>query len=149
MPDPATPAPEGRLRKIIDWARGNPILASLGSITGFAASIIGVVEGLPPAWDATMKMAGRPACFFYADVYHYADGSFTRTDRHWHEAKTDAQFDFGEVRRSRDFLLLLNQTRRLDPRWPTMLVRLPVCGGTAQWTYENPEHWTDLFEVWR
>jgi hypothetical protein len=30
-----------------------------------------------------------------------------------------------------------------------MLVRLPACGGTAQWTYENPENWTNLYQVER
>jgi hypothetical protein len=28
-------------------------------------------------------------------------------------------------------------------------VRLPVCGGTSQWTYENPQAWVDLYEVTR
>lgn len=135
--------------RIVGWTKANPFVAFIIAALPIAGSIVGLVSGLPGAWQAALRMSGRPTCASYAPVYHYATGAFTRTGaKSWHEKNTSDQFDFEEVRRTPDFILLHNLTRRVDPRWPTMLVRLPPCGGVAQWTYENPEFWVDLFQVW-
>jgi hypothetical protein len=45
---------------------------------------------------------------------------------------------------------LLNLTRREDERdWATLMVRLPVCGGTAKMILGIPERTINLAEVWR
>jgi hypothetical protein len=149
-PPPSPPASPGLFKKIVDWVKANPVVAFLGTVIPVAASIIGLVNGLPEAWKITLGMADLPPCGSYAPVYHYAIGTFTlKGSNAWHEVNTFDQFDFKEVRRTPDFILLLNLTQRSYPRWPMMLVRLPPCGGTAQWTYENPENWIDLFQIWR
>jgi hypothetical protein len=71
----------------------------------------------------------------------------------WREYAPDAvasNYEFEEVRRTRDEILL----RDLTPREgvadsASLVVHLPVCGGTAKLTEALPERWTDLEEVWR
>ena len=48
------------------------------------------------------------------------------------------------------YIELLNLTPRPEEReWATLIVRLPVCGGTAKLTLGITQHWVDLYEVWR
>ena len=84
-----------------------------------------------------------------SDVYYYYNGHFKRFGQKWTEFQPSIKYDFEEIFRDRNYIVILNKTPRDNPRWGSMLVRLPVCGGTAQWTYENPEQWTNLFQVER
>jgi hypothetical protein len=83
-----------------------------------------------------------------AQTYYYYNGHFKYVGGKWLEYQPNTKIEFNEVGRTRDYITLLNKTPRSNPRWESMLVRLPVCGGTAQWTYENPEQWTDLYQVY-
>jgi hypothetical protein len=59
-------------------------------------------------------------------------------------------FEFKEVRRTPDIIDLLNLTPRPTERdWQTMIVRLPVCGGSAKIILGIPERESKLAEVWR
>jgi hypothetical protein len=130
---------------LIEWVKRNPISSLIGS----AGTIVGFVAGVPPAWQAASQMLRIPECATYSNVYYYYDGHFRNDGREWIEYQPKEQHTFKEMYRNRNYITLINQTPRKDPRWQSMLVRLPVCGGSAQWTYQNPEHWNDLYNVTR
>lgn len=132
------------LGKIILWVQKNPLIG----LVGVVGPVLGLIVAVPNAWNAATNIAGLPACVFYPKVYYYNNGHFKDIGGgNWVEYQIQARFKFVEIARNRDYINLKNLTRRTDPRWESMLVRLPSCGGTAQWTYENPEAWTDLFQV--
>jgi hypothetical protein len=130
---------------VVDWVKRNPIY----SLIGAAGTVAGFVAGVPPAWQALSQLLGIPECITYSNVYYYYNGHFKNNGQKWIEYQPDVQLTFQEMYRNRDYITLINQTPRADPRWQSMLVRLPVCGGNAQWTYENPQQWVDLYDVTR
>ena len=134
-----------RLRVIVRWLKQHPIVGLLGVLS----TAIGIVAGAPKAWQAVTWFAGLPECGSYSDAYYFYDGHFRKDGQNWTEYNNDGKIQFKELHRTRDYIVLLNQTPRTDPRARGMLVRLPACGGTAQWTYQNPEQWVNLFQVSR
>jgi hypothetical protein len=88
-------------------------------------------------------------CGTYADIYYDSNGHFKNENKKWTEYQPTVKLLFDELNRERDYITLINRSPREDPRWASMLVRLPVCEGTAQWTYQNPQVWVDLFPVFR
>jgi hypothetical protein len=130
---------------LIDWVKRNPIY----SLIGTAGTVAGFVAGVPPAWQATSQMLHIPECATYSNIYYYYDGHFRNNGRNWIEYQPTERLIFKEMYRNRDYITLINQTPREDPRWQSILVRLPVCGGSAQWTYQNPQHWVNLYNVTR
>ena len=127
------------------WVRRNPLFG----VAAITAPILGVVTAIPQAWPAIAAMTGLPHCLSYSDIYYYHNGHFLNAGAQWIEYQRTVQLTFQEMYRNPDYIVLVNKTQRTDPRWESMLVRLPVCGGTAQWTYENPQQWIDLYDVTR
>jgi hypothetical protein len=134
-----------RFRAVVLWIKKNPIYGFIGVLGSF----LGVVAGIPAAWNAVTTLTDLPACGSYSKIYSYYDGDFRNEGQNWIERNPTETINFKELHRDRNYIVLLNQTPRTDPRWRSMLVRLPTCGGAAQWTYENPEYWIDLFQVHR
>lgn len=136
-----------RLRGAARWLKSNPIVAILGVV----GSVFGVIKGAPAAWSVITQVLGLPECVTYSKIYRHANGYFAAEGDQWVEyppySGTD-KFRFREIRRNREYIYILNLTPRAGPA-NTMLLRFPVCGGTAQWTYQNPQEWTDLYYVWR
>lgn len=132
-----------RLKVFTRWLKANPIIGLLG----VAGTIFGVVKGAPPAWDATTQILGIPRCLTYASVYYYPSGRFEKDGLNWVE-HGDTTFTFREIHRDRNNIVLLNTTPRAG-RQSAMILRIPVCSGTAQWSYQNPQQWIDLYETWR
>jgi hypothetical protein len=133
------------VRTTVRWVKNNPIW----SLVGGAASILGLVAGVPPACLAISQALNIPSCVTYSNTYYDSYGHFKKENDNWTEYQANAKLLFAEFSRMRDYITLLNLSPRADPRWATMLVRLPVRGGTAQWTYQNPENWVDLTTVFR
>lgn len=137
-----------QVRDLTQWIKNNPLYSLIGAL----GTILGFIAGVPPAWHAISETFGIPECFRYSDVYYYYDGHFRhlkQAEHDWTEYQQTMKLDFEELHRDRSYILLHNLTPRTDPRWQSMLVRLPVCDGAAQWTYENPEQWTDMYQVIR
>jgi hypothetical protein len=134
-----------KLRMAIRWIRRNPLYG----IIAVAAPVLGAVTAIPQAWPALASIAGVPNCLSYSDIYYFHNGHFLNASVRWVEYQKNVQITFQEMYRNRDYIVLINKTPRNDPRWESMLVRLPVCGGTAQWTYENPQQWIDLYTISR
>ena len=131
--------------KIVSWVKENPIYGLAAAL----APIVGLLAGLSGAMSSVAQVLGRPPCWTYSDVYYYYNGHFRNMEDKWVEFQPRTKMIFNEISRNQAYIILLNKTPRDDPRWESMLVRLPVCGGTAQWTEENPERWSDLFQVTR
>ena len=118
-----------------------------GFIAGMAATGT-VVAGIDPAWEGTTRILGRPTCLVFSDRYYYVDGFFERKGYRWIEHHEEARFVFSEFSRDRRYILLKNETARPDNlHWRSLTVRLPVCGGVAQISSQNPQNWYDLWDV--
>ena len=144
--------PESRLSlqavgRLARWLRAHPLTTT----AGVAATAFGFINGGYTFAETVTKVVGIPRCLSYAEIYHHAAGHFDKVGAQWVEHPPyDGlnHFRFDESHRDRDYIYLLNLTPRAGGR-KDMLVRLPACGGTAQWTYQNPQQWTDLYTVWR
>jgi hypothetical protein len=122
-------------------------------LVGIVTTISTVIGAASNAVPLILKTLNVPDCFTYADVYPGTQSDFKKEGAVWREYAPDAvasNYEFEEVRRTRDEILL----RDLTPREgvadsASLVVHLPVCGGTAKLTEALPERWTDLKEVWR
>lgn len=131
---------------MLTWLKRNPVYGLIVMLV----PVVGFLSSLPGALSFVAQVSGRPSpCWTYSDVYYYAGGHFRNTGGGtWMEYQPAAKMTFQEFSRDRNYITLLNKTpRTVDPRWASMLVRLPVCGGTAQWTEEDPQSWVDLYQV--
>jgi hypothetical protein len=122
-------------------------------LVGIVTTISTVIGAASNAVPLILKTLNVPDCFTYADVYPGTQSDFKKEGAVWREYAPDAvasNYEFEEVRRTRDEILL----RDLTPREgvadsASLVVHLPVCGGTAKVTEALPERWTDLKKVWR
>lgn len=142
-----------KLDAISNWIKSNPVILFASVLVGALTTISGLFSYMGGAISPTLKMLNRPDCFTYADVYHNAWVDFKREGKFWREYPRQGggyRYEFVEAHRTRDNIDLLNLTPRPEhPGWDTMMVRLPVCGGTAKVTIGITQQWEDLYEVWR
>ncbi|HEY5760778.1 MAG TPA: hypothetical protein VIU34_33355, partial [Steroidobacter sp.] len=87
---------------------------------------------------------------FDANYFDSKERAFRQVGDRWVEYPEYApgrNFTFREQRRDEQYVYLQDPSRSKngDPKVP-MLVRVPVHGGMAQWTYEDST-WTDLFVI--
>ena len=125
------------------WALLVGVVTTISTVIGAASNAVPVI----------LKTLNVPDCFTYADVYPGTQSDFKKEGAVWREYAPDAvasNYEFKEVRRTRDEILLRNLTPREGlADSASLVVHLPVCGGTAKLTEGLPERWTDLEEVWR
>jgi hypothetical protein len=141
------------LTTYLGWVK--PSLLAL--LVGVVTTVSTVIAATSSAVPVILKTLNLPDCLTYADAYRGTQSDFRKEGAVWREYPPDAvayDFEFKEVRRSRDEILLRNLTpREGHPDSASLVVHLPVCGGTAKLTEGGQpgqsEHWTDLEEVWR
>jgi hypothetical protein len=125
----------------------------LALTVGVLTTIFTLIGAASNAVPVIMKTLNLPDCFTYADVYRGTQTDFKKEGEVWREyvAETVAyRYEFREVRRTRDEIILRNLTPREPPAdSASLVVHLPVCGGTAKVAEGLPEHSTDLEQVWR
>jgi hypothetical protein len=135
---------------ILTWIRSHSLIVLAGALTTFFGLVVGASNAIP----LILKALNRPDCLTYATRYRSAH-SFFKLDESaiWREYPPSGGlhlFEFREIHRTRENIDLLNLTSRPEiADWRSLIVRLPVCGGTARITAGIPERWTDLFQVWR
>jgi hypothetical protein len=83
-----------------------------------------------------------------AAVYRGPGGYWEKIGNEWSEhsfAHPEAVLHFEPLRQDSDYLYLVDRSRLKDdsPSNP-ILLRLPIRGGTAQWSWSNPMIWVDL-----
>jgi hypothetical protein len=134
---------------VLDWIKGKPFIVLAGALT----TLFGLIMSTSNVIPVVLKALNRPDCLTYASVYRDPFSEFRQEGAFWREyplAGGPANYEFKEAHRTRDNIDLLNLTPRPDVReWQTLLVRLPVCGGTATLTVGTTEHWVDLYPIWR
>jgi hypothetical protein len=137
------------LTTYLNWARPS-LLALLVGVLTTIFSLIGAASNAVPV---ILKTLNLPECLTYADAYGGTQSNFKKEGSVWREYAPDAvafQNEFKEIERSRNEILLRNLTPRATaPDWATLVVHLPVCGGTARMSEGMPERWTDLEQVWK
>jgi len=133
----------------LSWVRPSIFALMVGVVTTIS-TVIGATSNAVPV---ILKTFNLPDCLTYTDVYRGTQSDFKKEGTVWREYAPDAvasNYEFREVRRTRDEILLRNLTPRDGlADWATLVVHLPVCGGTAKLSEGMPEHWTDLEEIWR
>ena len=131
------------------WIKSKRLLVIAGGLT----TLFGLIVSASNVTPVVLKALGRPDCLTYAKVYHDPFSDFKLEDDRWREYPHEggpARYEFREAHRTRENIDLLNLTPRPDTRdWQTLIVRLPVCGGTAQLTVGITENWVDLYPIWR
>ena len=137
------------LTTVSGWIKSNRLVAFATAFT----TIFGLIAGASSAVPLVMKGLNLPACLTYANAYCTPHGCFKDEGDVWREYQPiggPKMFEFREFQRTRESIDLVNLTPRpQEPHWNTLMVRLPVCGGTARLTVGVPEHWIDLAEVRR
>ena len=136
------------LNTYLSWVKPN-LLALLVGVLTTIFSLIGAASNAVPV---ILKTLNLPECFTYADAYGGTQSDFKKEGNVWREYAPDAvafQSEFKEIERNRNEILLRNLTRRETADWGTLVVYLPVCGGTARMSEGRPERWTDLEKVWK
>ncbi|MGJ4938973.1 hypothetical protein ACQR1W_00245 [Bradyrhizobium sp. HKCCYLS1011] len=131
-------------------------LAFLAGVVTTVFAAIGAVNSAVPAVSTigavVLKTFNIPACLSYADTFGGTQSSFRREGQIWHEYPRNAEafsYEFKEIRRTREEILLLNVTSRPDvPDAASLVIHLPVCGGAAFLTEGRPERSTNLEQVW-
>jgi hypothetical protein len=131
------------------WIKSKRLIVLAGALT----TVFGLVISTSNVIPLILKALDRPDCLTYASIYRDPFSDFKLEGDVWREYPREggaARYEFREVHRTRDNIDLLNLTPRPDtPDWKTLIVRLPVCGGTAKLTVGITEHWVDLYPVWR
>ena len=136
------------LTTYLNWAKPS-LLALLVGVLTTIFSLIGAASNAVPV---ILKTLNLPECLTYADAYGGTQSDFKKEGNVWREYAPDAvafQSEFKEIERNRNEILLRNLTRRETADWGTLVVYLPVCGGTARMSEGKPERWTDLEKVWK
>jgi hypothetical protein len=136
------------LKTYLSWAKPSLLVVLAGVLTT-SFSLIGAASN---AFPVILKTLNLPACFA-SDVYGGTQTDFKKEGEVWREYAPEAvtwRYEFKEVRRTRDEIILRNLTPRVPPAdSATLVVRLPVCGGIAKVAEGLPERSTDLEQVWR
>jgi hypothetical protein len=137
------------LTTYLSWVK--PSLLAL--LVGVLTTIFTLIGAASNAVPVILKTLNLPDCLTYADVYRGTQTDFKKEGVVWREYAPEAVaflYEFTEVGRTRDEIILRNLTPRAPPADSTSLVvHLPVCGGTVKLTEGLPEHSTDLEQVWR
>jgi len=84
-----------------------------------------------------------------ANLYLHPNGYFQKEGPVWREHRKDVPdkpFTFKEFWLDKEYIYLCDETRLQKPGHP-MLLRIPISGGTAQWTFPNPIQWEDCLLV--
>jgi hypothetical protein len=132
----------------LSWVK--PSLLAL--LVGVLTTIFSLIGAASNAVVPITKILNIPECFTYADSYGGTQTDFRKEGVVWREYAPDAaafKSEFKEIQRSRTEILLRNLTPRETSDWATLVVHLPVCGGTAKLSEGMPEKWTDLEQVWK
>jgi hypothetical protein len=132
----------------LSWVK--PSLLAL--LVGVLTTIFTLIGAASNAVPVILKTLNLPDCLTYADVYRGTQTDFKKEGEVWREYAPEAvvyQYEFKEVRRTRDEIMLRNLTPRKPPADSSLVVHLPVCGGTVKLTEGLPEQSTDLEQVWR
>jgi hypothetical protein len=136
------------LTTYLSWAK--PSLLAL--LVGVLTTIFSLIGAASNAFPVILKTLNLPACFA-SDVYGGTQTDFKKEGEVWREYAPEAVaylYEFKEIRRTRDEIILRNLTPREPPAdSATLVVHLPACGGTARVAEGRPEHSTDLEQVWR
>ena len=134
----------GKSRKVLRLIQEHPVFVSL-------VLVVTLVTGIQMIWTLstrTVDLFGYELslCLFSADRYEHSSGYFEKTKDQWIEFDGINIYTFMELERDFSHVYLADPERGRDPSRP-FLVRLPKCGGAAEWTYPNPEQWTPFREV--
>jgi len=138
------------------WLRRNKVAILVGTIATIVAGSAAFISNAETLYKFTLVVLNIPDCLRYAEIYqgpysYWKNEGVKNGDISWREYQKNVSMDFKELRRDRESIYIQNLTPRLDPRATAdggMVLRIPVCGGTVKWTYQNPEYWIDLTEVW-
>jgi hypothetical protein len=125
----------------------------LALLVAVPTTTFALISGASTAVPIILKTLNVPDCLTYANVYRGTQSDFKKEGDVWREYAPNAtafDYEFRELKRTRDEIILRNLTPREGVTdSASLVVHLPVCGGTAKLTEGLPERSTDLEQVWR
>jgi len=125
----------------------------LALLVAVPTTTFALISGASTAVPIILKTLNVPDCLTYANVYRGTQSDFKKEGDVWREYAPNAtafNYEFRELKRTRDEIILRNLTPREGVAdSASLVVHLPVCGGTAKLTEGLPERSTDLEQVWR
>jgi hypothetical protein len=125
----------------------------LALLVAVPTTTFALVSGASTAIPVILKTLNVPDCLTYANVYRGTQSDFKKEGGVWREYAPNAvafNYEFSELKRTRDEIILRNLTPREGVTdSASLVVHLPVCGGTVKLTEGLPERSTDLEQVWR
>ena len=127
------------------------LLAMLFGGVTTATAVFAMISQAGTAVPLILKTLNLPSCRT-SDVYRGTQSDFKKEGNFWREYSPGAvaySYQFEEINRTRDVIMLRNLTPRDTKDWKTLSVHLPACDGTARLSEGLPERWTDLQQVWR
>ncbi|MCA6113404.1 hypothetical protein J6524_00460 [Bradyrhizobium sp. WSM 1738] len=127
-----------------------PLAMLFGGVTT-ATAVFAMVSQAGNAIPIILKTLDIPSCRT-SDVYHGTQTNFKKEGAVWREYPVGAvtyRYEFKEIKRAHNEIILRNLTPRDTADWATLTVHLPPCDGTAKLSEGLPERWTDLQQVWR
>jgi hypothetical protein len=130
--------------------RPNLLAMLFGGVTT-ATAVFAMISQAGTAVPLILKTLNLPSCRT-SDVYRGTQTDFKKEGDVWHEYSPGvvaSRYQFKEIKRTRDVIMLRNLTPRDTKDWETLTVHLPACDGTAKLSEGLPERWTNLQEVWR
>ncbi|MBT1513915.1 hypothetical protein KIP88_25810 [Bradyrhizobium sp. SRL28] len=127
------------------------LLAMLFGGVTTATAVFAMISQAGTAVPLILKTLNLPSCRT-SDVYLGTQSDFKKEGDVWREYPPGVvayRYEFKEINRTHEKIMLRNLTPRDTDDWKTLTVHLPACGGTAKLSEGLPERWTDLQEVWR
>lgn len=134
----------------LSWLRPSFLALLVGGVTT-ATTVFAMISQAGNAVPVILKTLNLPSCRT-SDIYRGTQSDFKKEGDVWREYPPDVliyRYEFKEIKRTRDEIILRNLTPRETADWATLVVHLPACDGTARLSEGLPERWTDLEQVWR
>jgi len=140
---------------------GSPVLRPLAMFLAWAFLLLAVAVAIPfvgcaffdtpKTLPCLLRGECQPSIAIASDRYTYPGGVFERIAHRWIERKSsgpNAYAAFDEVNRDREYIYLVDRSRHGGTDVSNVMnLRLPLRGGIAQWSWQNPIVWVDLYVV--
>jgi hypothetical protein len=126
------------------------LLAMLFGGVTTATAVFAMISQAGTAVPLILKTLNIPSCRT-SDVYLGTQSDFKKEGDVWREYPAGAvayRYQFKEIKRTRDEIILRNLTPRDTEDWATLAVHLPTCDGIARMSEGLPERWTNLQQTW-
>jgi hypothetical protein len=132
----------------MSWLRRNRLVASVLFVGIAVIALANFTQSLERLVRSMVALAPGSTPTRYENDQTFIEQMDTS---HWIEASKvidDHRSVFTEDGRDRAFVFLFDPARsRPGDEYNPLRLRIPICGGSVQWSFINPQEWTNLYTV--